>query len=113
MSLSGVFKDIFLMITLWGYDLVNPALWGDVGVLKVAPSIIVNTIPGFDWDTPLSIDQMLNWTCLDLPLLLERYASRGFYEMCTMGVMPLVIIGPGQCPMLIGEWLYIYLDACP
>jgi len=31
MSLSGAFEDIFLMITLWGYDLVNPALWGDMG----------------------------------------------------------------------------------
>src|SRR3954471_14534656 len=70
---TRAFEDIFLMITLWGYDLVNPALWEDVGVLNIAPSIIVPSILGFDRDTPLSINQ-------DVKLDLHRFvpASRDF-----------------------------------
>jgi len=45
---TGVFEDIFLVITLWGYDLVKSALWEDADVSNVAPSIIVPTILGFD-----------------------------------------------------------------
>src|SRR3954471_17540700 len=67
------FEDIFLMITLWGYDLMNLALWGDLGVLKVAPSIIVTYYS--IQDTPLSIDQ-------DVELDLHRFApvSRNFWK---------------------------------
>jgi len=50
-----MFEDVFLMITLRGGGFVNLALWGDMGVLKVAPSIIVTYY--LIQDTPLSIDQ--------------------------------------------------------
>src|SRR4051812_29750240 len=79
-----------------------------MGVSKDAPSIIVTSILGFDWDPPLSIDQDVK---LDFHRFapasrnLKRFASRGLYEICTMGVMSLVIIGPRKCPMLIGNRL--------
>src|SRR4051812_47389773 len=76
-----LFEDSFLRNTLWGYAPVKQVSWGGVGALNIALVIIVLVIPGIILiEAAVSIGQSVNWTCLDLPLLvgiLERFSSRG------------------------------------